>query len=282
MRLISYKLPLTSQEASTLQEQFPGIRILQADAQITPVQAQTLEVLCTNQLEETEFQRLTALQWIHIPGGWSDQICWDALLKRPGLIITVAPSDPVAMGEWFLALVLDHLRHLPSRTLLQIGLGAGTSEICRIAKQAGMTTWAVHAHRTFLPHCDRVYSIGHLPELLPRADCTVLATPFSHHGHPWLNRERLFKLRPGSLLLLIHASNGVDWKTLTQLLDEKRLSGAILDGQPSVPLPTNLNRGHACIPLSDAAQFLSFLRNLRHYAAGDTDRLEGRILSELG
>jgi lactate dehydrogenase-like 2-hydroxyacid dehydrogenase len=108
-----------------------------------------------------------------------------------------------------------------------------------------------------------------LHERLEEADCVVLATPFARQGHAWLGPEELRRMRSGSLLMILAGQSRMDLSALQKMVDTQRLCGLVVDGR-------------ACIPESVEEQFQGFLRNLRSYVAGDSDRMEGRVSSETG
>jgi phosphoglycerate dehydrogenase-like enzyme len=277
--LIAYRHPLTPSQAKLLSAQFPNCLVVEWTEGLSPSQMESVEVVCADRLEESELEQLESLKWIHGSGGWSS-ICWDALMRREQLTLTVAPCEAVPLGEWFLAHALQRLGSLKGKTLLQLGLGGGTGEICRIAQVSGMRVRAVHSHRTFHPHCERLYPPMQLHSLLPAADCVVLATPFSRQGHPWLGEQELSLMRPGSLLLVLGGGRTVDWSSLERL----QHCGVVVDAITPPQLSTQLHctQGVSRVSVSPEEQWRGFLRNLRLYVAGDSDRMEPLVSTDLG
>jgi phosphoglycerate dehydrogenase-like enzyme len=281
MRLVAYRRPLTPAQARLLSTQFPDQLMLEWAQGLAVSQLEKVEVLCADRLEPSELESLKYLKWLHAPAGWSS-ICWDELVRREGLLVTVAGCQPTAIGEWFLGAALQKLQPLAGKRLLQVGLGGGLGEICRIARQAGMTAWAVHESATFHPQCDQLYQPSQLHALLPAVDLLVVATPFSQQGYPLLGQRELSLLREGSLLMVPGPTSAIDWSALAGQLEQKRLR-VIIDGPCPAALlhypELTLTSGTAIVAPDDDEQWRFFLRNLRHYAAGDSERMAGLVSS---
>ena len=78
-----------------------------------------------------------------------------------------------------------------------------------------------------------------LDSVLARSDYLVLALPETEETRGIMNRERLFAMKPGSVLINVARGRLVDEEALLEALDSGRLRGAGLDVFHREPLPVD-------------------------------------------
>lgn len=128
---------------------------------------------------------------------------------------------------------------LAGRTLGILGYGRHGRPIARLAEAFGMkvVTW----DRTgTLPKIDE-FGVKRLPldDLLAEADIVSIHLRLSAESRGLLNRERLWKMKPGAILINTSRGAIIDESALAEALREKRLSGAGLDVFSIEPLPSS-------------------------------------------
>jgi glyoxylate/hydroxypyruvate reductase A len=126
---------------------------------------------------------------------------------------------------------------LSGQTLVSIGVGSLASGTLRHARAFGMHVIGVRAQEAPHPDCDEVVPVTRLDAVLPRADHLLIACPLTDATRGLLTRERLALLRPDAGVVNMARGGIVDQDALCDLLDEGRLSGAVLDVVTPEPPP---------------------------------------------
>lgn len=127
-------------------------------------------------------------------------------------------------------------------TLGLVGLGRIGQAVAKRAEAFGMRV--VYTSRTPKP---LTYPHLSLEELLTTADIVSLHTPLTPETYRLLNRERLFAMKPGSILINTARGGLVDTEALVEAL-KGHLFGAGLDVTDPEPLP----HGHPLYALPNA------------------------------
>lgn len=126
---------------------------------------------------------------------------------------------------------------LAGRTLGILGYGRLGHPVARLAEAFGMKVMAWDRTGTS-PGTDP-FGVVCLPldELLAASDVISIHLRLSDESRGLLNRERLWKMRPGAILINTSRGAIVDEPALIEALREKRLGGAGLDVFVTEPLP---------------------------------------------
>lgn len=192
---------------------------------------------------------------------------YDALdmvaLSAHGIPVARCPGLTSARGlaEHALLLMLMVLRHYPEaaravdagtlrapfgallagRTLLIVGLGASGQELAKVARALGMRVIAVRRGGSARTHRgDRNLAwIGEMEQLddaLPGADVVSLHVPLVEETRNILDRERISRMRPGSVIINVSRGGLVDEDALAEAVRSGRLDGAGLDVVDREPL----------------------------------------------
>lgn len=126
---------------------------------------------------------------------------------------------------------------LAGRTLGILGYGRHGRPVARLAEAFGMRVIAWDRKGTS-PEIDE-FGVQRLPldDLLAEADIVSIHLRLSDESRGLLNREKLWKMKPGAILINTSRGAVVDEPALIEALREKRLSGAGLDVFSIEPLP---------------------------------------------
>ncbi len=126
---------------------------------------------------------------------------------------------------------------LAGRTLGILGYGRLGQPVARLAEAFGMRV--VVWDRTGSSSGSDPSGVAHMPldDLLAVADVVSIHLRLSDESRGLLNREKLWKMKPGAILINTSRGAIVDEPALIEALREKRLAGAGLDVFCTEPLP---------------------------------------------
>jgi len=128
---------------------------------------------------------------------------------------------------------------IAGRTLGILGYGRHGRPVARLAEAFGMKVIAWDRQGAS-PGPD-VFGVARLPldDLLTAADVVSVHLRLSEGSHALLNRERIWKMKPGAILINTARGAIVDEAALVEALAQNRLSGAGLDVFCVEPLPAS-------------------------------------------
>jgi phosphoglycerate dehydrogenase-like enzyme len=126
---------------------------------------------------------------------------------------------------------------LAGRTLGILGYGRLGRPVARLAEAFGMKV--VAWDRTGSSPGNDEFGVERMPldNLLAISDVVSIHLRLSDESHGLLNRETLWKMKPGAILINTSRGAIIDETALIEALREKRLSGAGLDVFSTEPLP---------------------------------------------
>lgn len=205
-------------------------------------------------------QDLPDLEWIQMTWAGADRYTADARFPRHIQLSVAAGVYGTTIAEHVLAMLLALNRRLPAYQLQQraggwFDLGAerslegqnvvilGTGDIGRQTAHRlqvfGAATIGVRRTRAseMIPGFTSVTTLENLERLLPQADTVICCLPDTPQTRGLLNREKIEKMKPGSVLINVGRGSLVDTQALTEALQSGHLAGAGLDVTEPEPLP---------------------------------------------
>jgi D-3-phosphoglycerate dehydrogenase len=126
---------------------------------------------------------------------------------------------------------------LANRTIGILGYGRHGRPVARLAEAFGMKVIAWDRKGTSPKNDEFGVKFLSLDDLLEEADVVSIHLRLSDESRGLLNRERLWKMKPGAILINTSRGAIIDESALIEALYEKRLSGAGLDVFSIEPLP---------------------------------------------
>lgn len=128
---------------------------------------------------------------------------------------------------------------LAGRTLGILGYGRLGHPVARLAESFGMKVLAWD--RTGTSRTSDDFGVLRVPldELLETSDFVTIHLRLSEDSRGLLNRENLWKMKPGAILINTARGAIIDEPALIEALRERRLAGAGLDVFCTEPLPAN-------------------------------------------
>lgn len=207
------------------------------------------------------------LAWVHSGAAGVGSSLTPAMLERPVRFTNSAGIHAPAMAETVLAMMLYFARgldlavefqargtwgagafwavdapvgELSASTVGIVGFGGIGREVARRVEALGARVRGVR--RTPMPaEAPAVVGMEDLDTVLADSDYVVLAAPDTPETRGLLSRERLFAMKPGSVLINVARGAIVEETAILEALDEGPIRGAALDVFQKEPLPD----GHA-------------------------------------
>ena len=255
------------------------------------------DVLVGRRRASNLYEAAARVRWIHVVGTGVDNLDI-AKLSRTAVVTNSRGAAGVPIGEWVMATLLAYEKQLPEswlrsrsdwdrrpdlgtlagKTLALVGLGSIGTETAKRALAFGMRVQAMR--RSPAPSAvDGVAVVPTLDDLLPAADCLVLACPLTDSTRHIIDAAALGMVKPGVHLVNPARGELIDNEALRAALDDGRVSRASLDATSPEPLPEGhwLYRhpsvritGHVSwmYPGARAALTQTFTDNLRRYLDG--------------
>jgi phosphoglycerate dehydrogenase-like enzyme len=122
--------------------------------------------------------------------------------------------------------------------VLVIGMGDIGSEFAKRCKAFGADVTGIRRSEAPCPeYCDRVGVQKDADQYLPDADIVFLCMPETPQTVKFMNRDRIFSMKKGAILLNAGRGTAVDTDALVEALQCGHLSGAGVDVTDPEPLP---------------------------------------------
>lgn len=126
---------------------------------------------------------------------------------------------------------------LQGRRMGIAGFGDIGADIARIARAFEMEVWGLARETREHELAHRIFSVAGIKEFVSGVDVLVLILPSTPATCGMFNLEILSLLKPDALIINVGRGALIDDDALVQLLEEKKVAGAILDVFREEPLP---------------------------------------------
>ena len=252
--------------ADEIRERYPGLTVVHLpDYSRLAAEIADADILLGYSLRPEQFARATKLKWIHATAAAVHQLLHEGIRDSDVQITNSSSILTVPIAEHAIGLILALARHFPSavryqerrqwaqteiwrerpspmeingRTLLIVGYGAIGQELGRRAKALGMRVVGIKRDTSQgREHADEIHTPDQLPELLPRADFVVLATPVTSVTHHGFSHEQFAAMKQAAYFVNIGRGELADSAALTDALKQKQIAGAAIDVTEQEPLP---------------------------------------------
>ncbi|MGH7453447.1 MAG: D-2-hydroxyacid dehydrogenase [bacterium] len=221
------------------------------------------EVIAAYRFSTAQFSRCRQLRWLHF-GAAGIEKSLSAKLVRSDVVVTNARGihgdriaefvlgailflanrfDLAARGQfekkWRQKEMVKSRFALAGKTAGILGMGAIGTEIAKLCAAVGLQVIGLRRQPN-LPKPENVaeiFSPAQIDEFLGLADFVVLALPLTVETRGLLSAERLCAMKPSAYFINIGRGDLVDEQTLLELLQERKIAGAVLDVFQTEPLP---------------------------------------------
>lgn len=245
-----------------------------------------------------------ALEWLQTNSAGVEPYIQPGVLAGDTLLTNATGAYGLAIAEHMLGMLLELFKKLElyrdaqksgawqsqgavkavyGSTVLVLGMGDIGGEFAARCKALGAKVIGVRRSPRPCPeYADEVHLLEDLDSLLPQADVVAITLPGTDATRGLMSRERLAKMKEGSVLLNVGRGFIVDTEALCDALERGHLSGAGVDVTDPEPLPPTHRLWN--IPTAVVTPHISgfyhlretherivgiFLENLRHFQAGE-------------
>lgn len=245
-----------------------------------------------------------ALEWLQTNSAGVEAYIQPGVLAGDTLLTNATGAYGLAIAEHMLGMLLELFKKLElyrdaqkigawqsqgavkavyGSTVLVLGMGDIGGEFAARCKALGAKVIGVRRSPRPCPeYADEVHLLEDLDSLLPQADVVAITLPGTDATRGLMSRERLAKMKEGSVLLNVGRGFIVDTEALCDALERGHLSGTGVDVTDPEPLPPTHRLWN--IPTAVVTPHISgfyhlretherivgiFLENLRHFQAGE-------------
>lgn len=203
----------------------------------------------------------TNIKWIQLNTAGADVYTKEGILNENVILTNSTGAYGLAVSEHMLAMLLELLKKLHiyrdnqnkrlwqsegrvksiynSRVLI-VGLGDIGCNFGKMIKSLGGYTIGVKRRQSEKPDfIDELYLNDKLDELLPQADIVALCLPSTKETQKLFDKDRISKMKKGSILLNVGRGTSVDTQALCDAVESEHLYGAGLDVVDPEPLPAD-------------------------------------------
>lgn len=206
-----------------------------------------------------EFPSDIPLRWIQLSGAGADLLLRSPIPSQ----VTITNTSGLSLtpiGEWVLSFMLMHAKQMPlalqqqgqrlwkryQPTMLRnatvgiVGLGVIGGEVARLSKAFGARVVATKRSARAgdrADHCDQLYPLTELRQLLAESDYVVLAMPLTSETHAMIGPAQFAAMKPGAALINIARGAVVDWQAMLTALRTDQIAAVYTDVTAPEPLP---------------------------------------------
>lgn len=201
----------------------------------------------------------SGVRWIQLTGvGVNHLTPLDWLPRGTELISASGAQSPTARDTAAMALLMLN-GHMPAiianqhakswqpafaspiagKTALIIGVGSMGHAVADGAARLGLRVLGISRNGRARRGVERMATPETLLELLPEADFVVLCPALTGKTAAIMDRAAFAHMKPSAGLINLGRAALIDEAALLEALRERRIAGAVLDGYPIEPLPSN-------------------------------------------
>ena len=230
-------------------------------AEVTREQLEKAEIILGS-LAPDKVEGLENLKWMQLWSAGSDAFHRNGKFPSGAILTNGSGGYGLTIAEYITGTLLMLMRKLDRAYKNQLEckwekVGAITSiygsrilivGLGNLGGEFGVRAKALGAHITGVRRsndkpkpdfADEVYTADKLDELLPLADVVVLSVPDTGETQKLMSKERIAKLKKGSILINVGRGTAVDTNALADALENGDIYGAALDVTDPEPLPAD-------------------------------------------
>lgn len=252
-------LPIEQRHKKTLEKSIKNQEVIYcSQAEVTKEMAQQANVIIGN-VNPIYLTDSKNLEWIQLNNAGTEGFITEGVLPKGVMLTNATGAYGTAISEHMIGMLLELQKNLhvyrdnqksgkwidegrvgtiEGSTTLVVGLGDIGGTFASKMKALGSYTIGIRRSDLVKPdYMDELYLMDKLDELLPRADIVALSLPGYTETFNIMSKDRLMKMKKGSILLNVGRGTAIDTEALWEVLENQHLQGAGLDVTNPEPLP---------------------------------------------
>lgn len=210
-------------------------------------------IICWKLTDEL-LKKAVNLKWLQLTSTGCDQIITLSEFKWNILLSTAGGVHAIPIAEYVICYILS-LYHktfefmkfqmnktwkilnpleIKDKTLGLIGVGKIGKEIAKKAKAFDMKVIGIKRTHEEVKYVDKIFTA--LDEVMKISDFIVLAVPFTEKTKKLIGKRELSLMKPGAYFINIARGEILDEKALFEILQHRKIAGAVLDVFEHEPL----------------------------------------------
>lgn len=244
-------------------------------------------MVCYNPFDKLDIFKLGNLKWIQLSSVGIDQAPLNYIKERRIILSNNRGGYSIPIGEWIILKILEIYKNskyfyenqkekkwklstdvleIYGRNVGFLGTGTIAKEGAKRLQGFGVNLYGMNTSGRDVEYFDKCFAISEIDKLLAISDVVVCAIPYTKETHHLLNKERLDKMKDGSVLINISRGNIIDEKALIKTIIDGKFMGAALDVFEHEPLSAdNPLWGFENVYITPHNSWISHMRNERRF-----------------
>ena len=220
------------------------------------------DILLTWNLPTSNISQIAPnLRWIHCIGAGVEHLSpFDWLPDNVALTNNKGIHAKKA-GEYGLMTILMMHNHFPEiltnqknkiyksiygtpisgQTIIILGTGSLGSSVAQLLEPLGANVIGVNRQGNSVQGCSKIVTTNNLDKVLPYADILYIALPETTETINIIDRRRLALLKKFCGIINVGRQSAIDYVALSEMLEAKKIAGAILDVFSPEPISSSSN-----------------------------------------
>ena len=130
---------------------------------------------------------------------------------------------------------------ISGQTIVILGTGSLGSSVAQLLEPLGANVIGVNRQGNSVQGCSKIVTTDNLDEILPYADILYIALPETPETINIIDRRRLGLLKKSCGIINVGRQSAIDYVALSEMLETKKIAGAILDVFSPEPISASSN-----------------------------------------
>jgi phosphoglycerate dehydrogenase-like enzyme len=259
--LVTGAFPIRDNERQLLASLGQGWSVVDQMDESAPllVDPRTIDAIVCNRLfDHHDLNAFTQLKGIQLLSAGMDQVNLEVIQSRSIQLFNAKDIYSIPIAEWTVGKILEiakssrmfyeqqtqnrwqkrrDLLEINGLTALILGFGDIGKAVAQRLRPFGVNVIGVGRRVVNVDDCDQFVLIEAVDHWLPQCDIVVICLPLNNQTEHFLNRERLQKCKPGSILVNISRGKIIEETALAELAASGHFRGIALDVFEQEPLP---------------------------------------------
>jgi len=220
------------------------------------------DILLTWNLPTSNLSQIAPnLRWIHCIGAGVEHLSPFDWLSDNVVLTNNKGIHSKKAGEYGLMTILMMHNHFPEiitnqknkvyksiygtpisgQTIVILGTGSLGSSVAQLLEPLGTNVIGVNRRGNSVQGCSKIVTTDNLDEVLPYADILYIALPETTETINIIDQRRLGLLKKSCGIINVGRQSAIDYVALSEMLETKKIAGAILDVFSPEPILASSN-----------------------------------------